>query len=36
MARRTRGYEWGSGFAMGLVVGCLLTVLYVQMSGVCQ
>jgi hypothetical protein len=37
MASRTRRYEtWAGGFGIGVVVGVLLTFLYLQMAGACQ
>jgi hypothetical protein len=37
MARRRLGYpNLASVFVSGMVVGCLLTFLYLQISGVCQ
>jgi hypothetical protein len=37
MARRRPDYQtWGSGFVIGLMVGCAATFLYLQIAGVCQ
>ena len=37
MARRGFDYQtWGGGIVLGIVVGCLLTLLYLQAGGVCE